>query len=347
MVRAQRQGPTNATVARIVLVVAGMLLLLYAVYLVRSVVTLVLVAAFLAAGLDPSVRRLEGFGLKRGQAVSVIFLAMTLFLVGFAVAIIPNLVDQVTTFATNLPSYVEDLAERNPQIREYVNQNNVSERLQSATSQIPAVIGGSFGRVLGVAGSVLGSLFKLLTLLILTIYFLLSFSRLRHGSMKLVPKTRRARVQELVDPVLEKIGGYIAGQITIALIAGVLAFIFLAIVDVPSPIALALWVSLAALIPLVGATFGAIPAVIVAFFTSLTLGVATLVYFIVYQQIENYIIQPRVMTRAVDISPAAVLLAALIGGSLLGFVGALMAIPAAASIKLIAQEVVLPKLETA
>lgn len=347
MVRAQRQGPTNATVARIVLVVAGMLLLLYAVYLVRSVVTLVLVAAFLAAGLDPSVRRLEGFGLKRGQAVSVIFLAMTLFLVGFAVAIIPNLVDQVTTFATNLPSYVEDLAERNPQFREYVNQNNVSERLQSATSQIPAVIGGSFGRVLGVAGSVLGSLFKLLTLLILTIYFLLSFSRLRHGSMKLVPKTRRARVQELVDPVLEKIGGYIAGQITIALIAGVLAFIFLAIVGVPSPIALALWVSLAALIPLVGATFGAIPAVIVAFFTSLTLGVATLVYFIVYQQIENYIIQPRVMTRAVDISPAAVLLAALIGGSLLGFVGALMAIPAAASIKLIAQEVVLPKLETA
>lgn len=347
MARAQREGPTNATVARVVLVVAGMLLLLYAIYLVRSVLTLVLVAVFLAAGLDPAVRKLEGFGLKRGQAVAVIFLAVTLFLMGFAIAVIPSLVEQVTTFATNLPSYVQDLAERYPRIRDYVSENNISERLQSATGQIPSVIGGSFGRVLGVAGSVLGSLFKLLTLLILTIYFLLSFSRLRHGSMKLVPRTRRARVQKLADPILEKIGGYIAGQITIALIAGVLAFLFLAIAGVPSPIAFALWVSLAALIPLVGATFGAIPAVIVAFFTSLTLGIATLVYFIVYQQIENYIIQPRIMTKAVDISPAAVLLAALIGGSLLGFVGALMAIPAAASLKLIVQEVVLPKLETA
>jgi predicted PurR-regulated permease PerM len=347
MARRQREGPSNATVARIVVVVAGVLVLLYAVYLVRSVLMLVVVAAFLAAGLDPAVRKLESFGLKRGQAVAAIFLAMAVFLAGFAIAVIPNLVEQVTAFATNLPSYVQDVAERNPQIREFVSQNQISQRLQSATSQIPSVIGGSFGRVLGVAGSVLGSIFKLLTLLILTIYFLLSFSRLRHGSMKLVPGTSRARVQELADPILEKIGGYIAGQITIALIAGVLAFVFLAVVGVPSPIALALWVSIAALIPLVGATFGAIPAVIVAFFTSVTLGIATLVYFIVYQQIENYLIQPRVMTKAVDISPAAVLLAALIGGSLLGFVGALMAIPAAASIKLIAQEIVLPKLETA
>ena len=343
----QRERPTNATVARIVLVIAGTLLLLYAAYLVRSTLTLVLVAAFLAAGLDPAVRKLEKLGLKRGQAVAAIFLAMTLFLAAFAVAVIPNLVQQVATFASNLPSYVQELAEENPTIRRYVSQNEISSKLQTATGQIPNVIGGSFGRVLGVAGSVLGSLFKLLTLLILTIYFLLSFGRLRRGSMKLVPKSRRARVQELADPVLEKIGGYIAGQIAIALIAGVLAFIFLAIVGVPSPIALALWVSIAALIPLVGATFGAIPAVIVAFFTSLPLGVATLVYFIVYQQVENYVIQPRVMTKAVDISPAAVLLAALIGGGLLGFVGALMAIPTAASIKLIAQEVVLPKLETA
>ncbi len=346
MASVQRERPTNATVARIVLVIAGVLLLLYAVYLVRAVLTLVLVAAFLAAGLDPAVRRLERVGLKRGQAVAAIFLAMTLFLVGFAVAVIPSLVEQVTTFAANFPSYLQDLADENPRIREYVNQNEISSKLESATSQIPSVIGGSFGRVVGVAGSVLGSLFKFLTLLILTIYFLLSFGRLRHGSMRLVPQSRRARVQKLADPILEKIGGYIAGQITIALIAGALAFIFLAIIGVPSPIALALWVSIAALIPLVGATFGAIPAVIVAFFTSIPLGIATLVYFIVYQQIENYILQPRVMTKAVDISPAAVLLAALIGGSLLGFVGALMAIPVAASIKLIAQEVVLPKLET-
>ena len=109
--------------------------------------------------------------------------------------------------------------------------------------------------------------------------------------------------------------------------------------------ALALWVAIASLIPLVGATIGAIPATIVAFFTSTGLGVATLVYFIIYQQIENYVIAPRIMTKAVDVSPAAVMLAALVGASLLGFVGALMAIPAAASLKLIAQEILVPRAE--
>jgi predicted PurR-regulated permease PerM len=174
----------------------------------------------------------------------------------------------------------------------------------------------------------------------------MSLSRIRAGSLKLVPKSKRERASALMDPILEKIGGYIAGQIIVGLIAGVVSFIFLAIAGVPFPVALALWVALAALIPLVGATIGAIPAVIVAFFSSTGLGIATLVFFLIYQQVENYIIAPRVMTKAVDVSPAAVLLAALIGGSLLGFVGALMAIPAAASLKLVMQEIVVPRTES-
>jgi predicted PurR-regulated permease PerM len=194
---------------------------------------------------------------------------------------------------------------------------------------------------------VLAALFSLLTVLILSIYFLMSLSRIHEGTMRLVPKSKRARVAALLDPILQKIGGYIAGQVTVAVIGGALAGIFLAVIEVPFPIALALWVAIAALIPLVGATFGAIPAVIVAFFTSTGLGIATLLYFLIYQQVENYVIAPRVMTRAVDISPAAVLLAALIGGNLLGFVGALMAIPAAAAIKLIVQEILLPRTEAA
>ncbi len=186
-----------------------------------------------------------------------------------------------------------------------------------------------------------------MTVIVLTIYFLSSFSHIREGSMKLVPKSKRARFKELSDPILEKIGGYVAGQITVALTSGFLAFAFLGLIGVPYPVALALWVSIAGLIPLVGATLGAIPAVIVAFFDSFGPGIGTLIYFLAYQQIENYVIAPRVMRRAVDISPAAVLLAALIGASLLGFVGALIAIPAAAAIKLIAQEVVMPRAEGA
>ena len=339
--------PTNGTIARIVLIAAAVIIGLYVVYMLRNVLVLIVVAGFLAIGLDPGVRKLEGLGLKRGQAVAVIFVSATLFIVAFSAAVIPPLVSQVATFATDLPSYIDDLAESNPRIEEWVTDNNVAEQLKSAAGDVPKVIGSSFGNALGIAGSVAGALFNGLTIMVLTIYFSLSLSRIREGSMKLVPKSNRAQVKRFMDPVLEKIGGYIAGQVSVALLAGVLALVFMAAIGVPFPVALALWVSLSALIPLVGATLGAIPAVIVAFFTSVPLGIATLVYFLVYQQIENYVIAPRIMTKAVDISPAAVLLAALIGGNLLGFVGALMAIPAAASIKLLVQQLYLPKAEAA
>ena len=345
MVASADTGPSTRTVVRIVLIVVGVLLLLYAAYLVRSILVLVLIAAFLAIGLDPAVRRLEKLGLNRGVSVGLIFLAAILFLTAFAFAVIPPLVNQVASFAQDLPEYVQDFARNNPRVQEFVQENDISTKLEDAVGQIPTVIGSSFGSVLGIAGSVLATLFNGLTVLVLTIYFLLSLSRIRAGSLKLVPKSRRDRVGTLMDPILEKIGGYIAGQIIVGLIAGTLSFIFLAVAGVPFPVALALWVAIAALIPLVGATIGAIPAVIVAFFSSAPLGVATLIFFTAYQQIENYIIAPRVMTKAVDVSPAAVLLAALIGGSLLGFVGALMAIPAAASLKLITQEILIPRAE--
>jgi predicted PurR-regulated permease PerM len=341
------QGPASPAVIRIVLTVVGTLLVLYAAYLVRGVLVLVLVAAFLAIGLDPAMRRLEKLGLSRGQAVLTIFLVAVAILVAFALAVIPPLVNQIASFATNLPDYVRDFAENNPRIQEWIIENDIAGKLEDAVSNVPAAISGSLGSVLGLAGSLLAALFNILTVLILTIYFSLSLSRIHEGTVRLVPKSRRQRFSDLLDPILEKIGGYIAGQVTIGLIGGVLAGIFLSIVGVPYPIALALWVAIAALIPLVGATLGAIPAVIVAFFSSIGLGIVTLVYFLLYQQIENYLIAPRVLTRAVDISPAAVLLAALVGGNLLGFFGALMAIPAAAAIKLIVQEVVVPRVETA
>jgi predicted PurR-regulated permease PerM len=342
-----REGPSTVTLVRIVATVAVTALLLYSLRLVSHVIVLIVISVFLAFGLDPAVRRLERMGLRRGQAVAGIFLTFLLFIVGFIWAVIPPLVRQVTSFATNLPDYVDDLARRYPRVNEWLVDNDIPQKLQDAVSDVPQAIGGSFGNVLGIAGSVLSTLFNLVTVLILTIYFLLSLSRIREGSLKLIPGSQRDEAKRLIDPILEKIGGYIAGQVVVAVVAGVLAGIFLTIVGVPFPVALALWVAFAALIPLVGATVGAIPAVIVAFVDSVGLGVGTLVYFIAYQQIENYFIHPRIMNRAVDISPAAVLLAALIGGSLLGFVGALMAIPAAASIKLIFNEIVYPRIQAA
>lgn len=331
-----------SAVFRNVFVVAAAILLIYCLYLLRSLLMLVFIALFLAVGMDPAIRRLQGWGMKRGQAVAVILLGIVAFLAAFFAAVVPPLVSQVTEFATNLPDYVRDLAESNERIREYVSDQNIAQRLQDATKDIPSQIGSSFGTVLGIAGSVLASLFNGLTVLVLTIYFSLSFTKIREGSLRLIPQSKRDRVQSLMDPVLTKIGGYIAGNVVISVVAGVVSFAFLAIAGVPFPVALALWVAIADLIPLVGASLGAVPAVIVAFFSSLPLGIATLVFFVVYQQLENYVVAPRVMTKAVDLSPAAVLVSALAGAALLGVPGVLMAIPAAAAIKLIASEIIVP-----
>ncbi|HEX2056963.1 MAG TPA: AI-2E family transporter [Actinomycetota bacterium] len=339
--RAPERLPAGA-LFRNVFVVAAAGLLIYSLYLLRSLLMLVFIALFLAVGMDPAIRRLQRWGMKRGQAVGVILLAIAAFLAGFFAAVVPPLVSQVTEFATNLPDYVRDIAQNNDRVREYVAEQNIAERLKDATQDIPGQIGSSFGTVLGVAGSVLASIFNGLTVLVLTIYFSLSFTKMREGSLKLIPQSKRERVQSIMDPILTKIGGYIAGNVAISIIAGVVSFAFLAIAGVPFPVALALWVAIADLIPLVGATLGAVPAVIVAFFDSLATGIATLAFFIVYQQLENYVIAPRVMTKAVDLSPAAVLVSALAGGSLLGVPGVLMAIPAAAAVKLIASEIVVP-----
>ena len=145
----------------------------------------------------------------------------------------------------------------------------------------------------------------------------------------------------MLGEALQKIGGYVSGNILTSLIAGVTALIALAIIGLPFAVALAMWVAVADLIPAVGATLGAIPAVIVAFFSSTGDGVFTLIFFIVYQQLENYVVVPRVMREAVDLSPAAVIVSTLIGGSLAGFAGALLALPLAAAIKVVVNALVI------
>jgi predicted PurR-regulated permease PerM len=345
MVTRSAEPPSTRTVVRIVVTVTATVLLLVAAYRVRAILLLALVALFLAIGLDPGVRRLQSVGLNRGPAIAAIFLGFVLLLIVFTLLLLPPLVGQTVEFAANLPEVVQDFAAANPRVQEWVDENDVSARLEQAVSNIPAAIGGSLTGVLGIAGSVAAGIFNVVTVAILTVYFSIGLLDIHEGALKLVPRARRARVAPLLERALQKIGGYIAGQVTVAAIGGLVAGAFLTIIRVPYSVALGMFVAFAALIPMVGTTIGAIPAIAVAFFNSVPQGLATIVFLVVYQQLENTLISPRVMTKAVDLSPAAVLLSALIGGSLLGFVGALMAIPTAASIKIIFQEVVFPLAE--
>jgi predicted PurR-regulated permease PerM len=202
------------------------------------------------------------------------------------------------------------------------------------------------GTIVGVAGRVGSVIFNTVTVAILTIYFMLSLPRMRRTAAIWFAPGMRQRAEDVMDLAISRIGGYVAGILTTATIAGASALLFFTIlglfgVGIPFAVPLAVWAALAGLIPAVGAYIGAAPAVVVGFFQSGPTGVLILVYFVVYQQVENYGIQPRVMKNAVNLSPTAVILATLVFGSLAGFAGAILALPAAATIKVIMVELVL------
>jgi predicted PurR-regulated permease PerM len=337
-----RRWPPMGYYARIALTVmavsAGVSVVLLAAWAVRNILVLILVAAVLAIGLDPAVRRLQKWRVPRGWAVAAIFLATLGFLILFFALVIPPLVREVTGLAKDIPTYIEKLRHSNGFFGDLQRKYDIAGKLEDLTRNLPKVAGSSFKTILGLTKSVGAVIFNLLTITILTIYFLMALPRTRTTAVRLFPPRRRERGGELMGESLERVGGYVSGNIAVSVIAGVCAWIALAIIGVPFAVALAMWVAIADLIPTVGATLGAVVAVIVAAFSSIPDAIATAIYFIVYQQVENYVIVPRVMKQAIDLSPAAVIIAVLIGGSLAGFAGALLALPVAAIIKVVIRE---------
>ncbi len=302
----------------------------------------ILVAVFLAIGLDPIVSRLQARGMRRGWAIAAVFGGFVLLLAGFIALIVPTLVDQVVSLIEDLPGTFDRL-QQNQTIQDLDQKYQIVEKIQEAlTSRADNIVSGA----LGAAQLLAGVVFQMLTITILTLYFLAAFHPMKDMAYRLAPASRRARVSELSDAILLRAGGYVTGQLAISALAGVSAYAYLRIAGVNFASALALLISVFSLIPMVGATIGSIVVSLIASTQSIGLGVATLIFFIIYQQVENYVFYPRIMKRAVNVHPAAALVGALLGGSLLGFVGAVIAVPVVAGIQLIIEEVVIPRQET-
>lgn len=319
----------------------GMAYLLYlALVSAKSVLVLVLVAAFLAIGLNPTVTRLQRMGMRRGGAVGIVFLGVVAFFVAVGYAVLPPVVTQVANFVEAVPGYVRDLQE-NRTIKDLDGRFGLVDRLND---YVTTDLGGQVaGNVVSIGQRLASIVFKGLTILILTLYFLSSFNSIKDTLYRLVPRSRRARVMLIGDEVLGRVGGYVAGAFVIALIAGTATLVWVSALGIQYPLALALIVAVTDIIPLIGATIGAVIVTAVSFFEGVTTGIATGIFFLVYQQIENYLVYPRVMSRSVDVNPAAAIVGALIGGTLLGFVGALLAVPVTAALQLILREVLVPR----
>jgi predicted PurR-regulated permease PerM len=305
---------------------------------ISSVLLLVVVSFFLAAGLNPSVEFLERRGIRRSFACALVIVAALATLALFIVAIVPVIADQIRALTDNAPMWFDQLQE-NKKVQELNDEYEIVDKAKAFVTD-GDFISTLFGGALGFGLKIVSALFNAFIILVLTLYFLASLNTTTHAIYRLAPASRRERVTKLGDKVIHNIGGYVSGAFVVALCAGISSLIFLWFTEVREyAVALAFVVAVLDVIPMIGATLGAIVVSAIAFATDVKSGIAAVIFYVIYQQIENYIIYPRVMGRTVDLPGAVIVIAALIGTALLGVVGALLAIPAAAAVLLIIREV--------
>ena len=297
-------------------------------------VLLIMFAAFVVAlGMQPALARLERRGMRRGAGMAVIVLAGLVVMVGLAVAIIPTVVSQSVMALERLPELIEELERTSPVMADFL----ADVPIPGAGDEVEG------GETLELVGGFARGVFNVVTLMLLVPYFAVSFPATKSWMFRLLRRDHREDFVYVINQATELTSNYIVGNLAISLIAGVVAFAGFTAIGLPYAVALAAWVAVTDLIPGFGATIGAIPVLIVAALTSGPALVWSLLLIVVYQQIENYVIAPRVMNRAVDLSPPVVIVALIVGGTLAGVVGALLALPVAALTKILVSEFIVRK----
>jgi len=318
------------TVVWVVLVSVCALFLLYQ---IRRVLLWLLIAVFFAAVLSPLVAFLERRGIRRGVAVAFVTLGLIMLVIGIGYAFARPLVSQSIEFAQNLPQTVDRIRDA-PIVKQLLERLNIQNRVDQVSADLPDKLVGLSGPILSVFRTIGEVIIGGLSVLVLTVFLLLYGPRFVASGLELVgnPHTR-SRVERIGSTSLRAVSGWVAGNVITSFLAALASMATFAILGLPYAVLLGLWVGVADLIPLVGATLGAIPAIIVAFLHSTTAGIVVVVFFIVYQQFENHVLQPAVYGKTIRLNPFLVLLAVLIGVELLGFVGALLALPVAGVIQ--------------
>jgi predicted PurR-regulated permease PerM len=331
----QQQQLSTRTIARVFFTLVGLAVLLYTLYLVRSVLGLIFIAVFLAIALGPAVDFFATRGVPRGASILFVFLCLFLAILFIGALFVPPVVDQVEAIAEDAPGYVEDLR-GNETIRKYDDEYELSTRLTEQAERLPSRLGDAVSALQSVTIGVFSTLVQLLTVLTITFFLLLDGRRIVDFALAQLLPERRARFAAVADDVYRSVGGYVAGALTIALFCGLVTYVTLTILGVPFAIPLSVLMGFLALIPLVGATIGG---VIVGLVTVLDDfpgdTIAWVVIIVVYQQIENNVLQPQVYKRTVDLHPLVIISGILIGSSLLGVLGALVAIPISAAVQIV------------
>lgn len=310
-----------------------------------TTVTILLVSLFLTLALNPVVEWLLRREVPRPLAVGVVFLGAIVAFVLLGWLVIPPVIAQASELAQNAPNYLQHLLDTK-WVQEFDKDYQVVDKFQAEFTKritdqgfIQSVLGG----ILGAGRFVANGVFQTITVLILTLYFLSSLPRMKQSAYAMVPASRRLRVVSLSEEIMRRVGSYAIGQVSIATVNALASYLMMSIVGIPYAAVLAVAVGFLGLIPMVGATIGALLVGVVALFNEPRDAIIVAVYYLIYQQIENYLLAPRIMQRTVSVPGAVTVVAALAGGTLLGVLGALLAIPVAAGLLLLYEEVLVPR----
>jgi predicted PurR-regulated permease PerM len=332
---------TVRSIVRTVLVVVCVVLVLYLLYLLRRPIGWLLASIFLAVALSPPVNYLAR-RMKRGLAIAVVYLGLLLVPILLIALIVPPLITEANNFADNVPQYADDVTnfvQENERLRNINEDYDITGKLEEEAAKLPERLGGAAGTLRDIGFGIVSSLFALLTILVMTAFLLGSGQRWTDQIIASRPPEQRRRLRRSLEHMASAVSGYVAGALTIAVIAGIATYIVLTILGVPFRGPLAVIAGLLSLIPMIGATIAAVLIGVVTLFEDFpTATIIWAIWAIVYQQLENNLIQPQIQKRTVNVHPFITIVAVLFGGTLLGVMGAIVAIPIAASIQILVRE---------
>jgi predicted PurR-regulated permease PerM len=308
-----------------------------------SVLVLIGVAFFLALGLEPAASWFVKRKLPRWAATTLVLVIFLTLLGAFVGAAIPPLAEQAGELIKQAPHYIQQAQDHSSAVGRLNDRFHLQQRI---TETVNGSGGSLLNDVVSAGTAVFGAVADVLIVMVLTVYFLADMPRIRTTLYRLVPHTRRPRVILIGDEVFAKVGAYVLGNVLISIIAGVATFIWLMAFGVPYPLLLGIFVALLDLVPVVGSTIAGVVVGAVALTVSLPVCIATVVFFVVFRLAEDYLLVPKIIGRAVKVPALITVVAVLIGGALLGIVGALVAIPIAAALQLLTQEILFPRLDS-
>ncbi|MFL5819363.1 MAG: AI-2E family transporter [Solirubrobacteraceae bacterium] len=330
--------PSTRSIAKIFFTVVALAGLTYLLYLLRSILGLLCIAVFLAAALGPAVDFFARRRLPRPLAILLVYVLILVGIFGVGLLIVPPIASQVQQLSRDIPGYLQDL-QRNPQFRRYDQKYGITAKLTEQARSLPSRLADAAGALQAVTVGVFGAVVQLVTVLTIVFFLLLDGARLADFAFRLLRPEHQRRYRALAADIYGATAGYVAGNLAISIMAGTTTYVTLALLGVPFAIPLAVLMAFLDLIPLVGATIAGVVVGLVTLFVDFP--TATLVWiavFVLYQQLENNVLQPVVYRRTVNVPPLVVIVAVLAGGSLLGVLGALMAIPVAAAIQIFVRD---------